>query len=145
MAKTYVDKSKRETVFEPNISRQRLPYKGPVPSSMLNLYYDQFIVDSARLAKQAETLESSLAQISKDYSNVFETATPDYYIDSSILATVYLNYTTYDKNLNQYSTNSATPYNNSIYNVNKQMINSSKISRMIHKLNILEDLIGKKE
>ena len=145
MAKTYVDKSKRETVFEPNISRQRVPYKGPVPSGMLNLYYDQFVVDCARLAKQAETLESSLTQISKDYSNVFETATPDYYIDSSILATVYLNYTTYDQDLNQYSTNSATPYNNSIYNVNKQMINSSKISRMIHKLNILEDLIGKKE
>lgn len=145
MAKTYIDKAKRQTVFEPNISRQRMPYKGPIPSHVLNLYYDQFVVDCARLAKQAEQLESSLYQISKDYSNVFDSATPDYYIDSNILATIYLNYTTYNESTSQYSANSATPYNNSIFNVNKQMINSSKISRMIHKLSMLEDLIGKKE
>lgn len=145
MAKTYVDKAKRETVFEPNISRQRIAYKGVIPSHVLNLYYDQFVVDCARLAKQAEQLEASLYQISQNYSNVFDTDTPDYYIDSGINATIYLNYTSYNESLAQYSSNSATPYNNSVYNVNKQMINSSKISRMIHKLSMLEDLIGKKE
>jgi len=145
MTKSYSNENKRKTVFEPNLSRQRLPYKGPVPSNVLNLYYDQFIVDYSRLSKHAEELEEMLLDAASDYSNVFDSATPDYYIDNSISAVMYSNYYTYSSSLSQYSLVSATPYYDNKLQFNKQIINSSKLSLINNKLLMLEDLIGKKE
>ena len=143
MAKSYSELNKRNLVLEPNLSRQRLAFKGPVPSTVLNLYYDQFIVDTARLSSLAETINSSADQLSEDYWTDFSVATPNYYIDDELSSMVYYTYKYYDSNLDEQTIEKENSMENLEFQ--KYGINSSRLSYLDHKIKMLEDLIGKKE
>jgi hypothetical protein len=143
MTKSYSELNRRDLVLEPNLSRQRIAFKGPVPSSVLNLYYDQFIVDCARLSQMAENVSVAADQLSEDYGSDFSAATPDYYIDSELSSMVYYSYKYYDLNQDEQTVNKEHFMENLEFQ--KYGINSSKLSYLNHKIKMLEDLIGKKE
>jgi hypothetical protein len=145
MTKSYSEQNKRETIQEPNLSRQRLPFLGPIPSQVLNLHQDQFIVDCSRLNDNINFLTDLIYQLSVNYSSDFNLATPNLYQDSEIDATVYFNYINYDRDLEDYTFSSSTPYYQDELIFNKYGINAAKISQMQSKIKNLEDLIGKKE
>lgn len=145
MAKSYSEQNKRDTIQEPNLSKQRLPFMGPIPSQILNLHQDQFIVDCSRLNDKVNFLTDLIYQLSIDYSSDFNLATPNVYQDSSIDATLYFNYITYDRDLEDYAFSSSTPYYEDTLVFNKYGINSAKLSQIQGKIKTLEDLIGKKE
>jgi hypothetical protein len=145
MAKSYSEQNKRETIHEPNLSRQRLPFLGPIPSSVMNLHQDQFIVDCSRLERNAENIDNLVYNLSVNYSSDFNLATPNQYIDEEIEATLYFNYINYDREAENYTFSSSTPYYEDLLIFNKHGINSSKLALSQHKIKILEDLIGKKE
>jgi hypothetical protein len=145
MTKSYSEENKRETIHEPNLSRQRLPFLGPIPSQILNLYQDQFIVDSSRLSDRADRLTDMVYSLSVDYSSDFNLDTPNQYRDQTIDATLYFNYINYDRELEDYTFSSSTPYYESSLIFNKYGINAASLALSQHKIKILEDLIGKKE
>lgn len=143
MAKSYSELNRKNLVLEPNLSRQRLTFRGPIPSNVLNLHYDQFVVDCARLSKMAEELSVESDQISIDYANDFSSATPDYYMDTDISSKVYNTYSYYDHNQDEQTVNTESFLENLEFK--KYGINSSIINLLNNKINMLEDLIGKKE
>ncbi len=145
MTKSYSEQNKRDTIQEPNLSKQRLPFMGPIPSKILNLHQDQFIVDCSRLNDKINFLTDLIYKLSVDYSNDFELATPNLYEDSDIEATVYFNHITYDRDLEDYAFSSSTPYYQDALIFNKYGINAAKLSQIQSKIKTLEDLIGKKE
>jgi hypothetical protein len=143
MTKSYSELNRKNLVLEPNLSRQRLTFRGPIPSNVLNLYYDQFVVDCARLSKMADELSAEADQISIDYANDFSLATPDYYIDTDLSSRVYNTYSYYDHNQDEQTVNTESFLENLEFK--KYGINSSIINLLNNKINMLEDLIGKKE
>lgn len=145
MTKSYSEQNKRETIYEPNVSRQRLPFLGPIPSHVLNLLQDQLIVDFSRLDDNANMLNDIIQNVSVDYASDFNLATPNQYIDQDIQATLYFNHINYDRNEEDYVFSSSTPYYEDPLVFNKHGINSSKLALSHHKIKILEDLISKKE
>lgn len=145
MTKSYSEQNKRDTIQEPNISRQRLPFLGPIPSQILNLHQDQFRVDCSRLNDKVNFLTDLVYKLSVDYSSDFNLSTPNMYEDSDIDATVYFNYINYDRTLEDYAFLSSTPYYEDPLVFNKYGINAAKLSQIQNKIKILEDLIGKKE
>lgn len=145
MAKSYSEENKRDEIKEPNLSRQRLPFLGPIPSQVLNLHQDQFIVDCSRLDDNADNLTSLIYQLSVDYSSDFDLATPNTYSDQTLDATLYFNYINYDRELEDYTFSSSTPYYQEPLAFNTYGVNAAKIALMQSKIKNLEDLIGKKE
>ena len=143
MTKSYSELNRKNLVLEPNLSRQRLAFRGPIPSNVLNLHYDQFVVDCARLSKMAEELSTEADQMSIDYANDFSLATPDYYIDTDLSSKVYNTYSYYDHNQDEQTVNTESFLENLEFK--KYGINSSIINLLNNKINMLEDLIGKKE
>lgn len=143
MEKSYSKINRREVFLEPNLIRQRLAFRGPIPSHVLNLYYDQFIVDCARLAKLTNEVSSKTDKISEDYASDFSLSTPNYYIDEDLSSKIYYTYKYYDQNQNEQTVNKEHFLSNLTFQ--KYGINSSKINYLNHKLKMLEDLIGKKE
>ena len=143
MTKSYSELNRKNLVLEPNLSRQRLAFRGPIPSNVLNLHYDQFVVDCARLSAMADELSSEANQLSIDYANDFSLATPDYYIDADLSSKVYNTYSYYDYNQDEQTVNTESFLENLEFK--KYGINSSIINLLNNKINMLEDLVGKKE
>jgi hypothetical protein len=143
MTKSYSKLNRKNMVLEPNLSRQRLSFKGPIPSKVLNLYYDQFVVDCSRLSVMADEVDAEANQLSIDYANDFSLVTPDYYIDADLSSKVYNTYSYYDHNQDEQTVNTESFLENLEFK--KYGINSSIINLLNNKINMLEDLIGKKE
>jgi hypothetical protein len=143
MTKSYSKLNRENLILEPNLSRQRLPFKGPIPSAILNLYYDQFVVDCARLSAMAEQVSAKADDLSIDYANDFNLATPDYYMDTDLSSKVYNTYSYYDHNQDEQTVNTESFLADLQFK--KYGINSSIINLLNNKINMLEDLIGKKE
>lgn len=145
MTKSYSEKNKREIVYEPNLSRQRLSYLGPVPSHVLNLYYDQFVVDCAVLNQKAEDLLFQINQLYEKYASNYDLATPNTFDETDLDATIYFNYINFDRDTLDYTFGSSTPYYLDDVSFNTYAINSSKLSLIQEKVRLIEDLIAKKE
>jgi len=138
MAISYSENNKRETIFEPLLNRQRLVYKGPVPSAVLNLVNDQIFMDINRLAKKLEDLQVLIDNSTDISRNDLNLATPDYYLNEDLLMTIYSQYVSYDKTAEEYSVEASTPYYNDSLELNKPQLNSSIISHMLRKLDLIE-------
>lgn len=141
MAISYSESNKRETIYEPLLGRQRLVYKGPVSSSILNLTSDQFFMDINRLDKKTELLLDLIDQSSDMSRNDMNLATPDSYLNDSMLMTIYSQFIEYDEDIENYVIDSATPYYLDYLTFNKPQLNSAMISQMHKKLDIIEDAL----
>jgi hypothetical protein len=138
MTISYSENNKRETIFEPLLNRQRLVYKGPVPSSILNLANDQLYMDINRLNKKLENLQALIDQSSDISRNDLNLATPDYYLNEDLLMTIYSQYVSYDETTQEYVVESSTPYYEDSLEFNKPQLNSAIISNLSRKLDIIE-------
>jgi len=129
MAISYSENNKRETIYEPLLGRQRLPYKGPVSSSILNLVNDQFFGDINRLNEKLALLQALIDE------------SDEIYLNEELLMTIYSQHISYDESSEEYIVESATPsYQESIM-FNKPQINSSLISQISTKLDIIENAL----
>ena len=138
MTISYSENNKRETIFEPLLNRQRLVYKGPVPSSVLNLANDQIYLDINRLHKKLEYLQTLIDESSDISRNDLNLATPDYYLNEDLLMTIYSQYVSYDETAQEYVIESSTPYYEDSLEFNKPQLNSAIISNLSRKLDIIE-------
>jgi hypothetical protein len=138
MTISYSENNKRETIFEPLLNRQRLVYKGPVPSSVLNLANDQIYLDINRLHKKLEYLQTLIDESSDISRNDLNLATPDYYLNEDLLMTIYSQYVSYDETAQEYVVESSTPYYEDSLEFNKPQLNSAIISNLSRKLDIIE-------
>jgi hypothetical protein len=138
MTISYSENNKRETIFEPLLNRQRLVYKGPVPSSILNLANDQIYLDINRLHKKLEYLQTLIDESSDISRNDLNLATPDYYLNEDLLMTIYSQYVSYDETAQEYVVESSTPYYEDSLEFNKPQLNSAIISNLSRKLDIIE-------
>jgi hypothetical protein len=115
-----------------------LVYKGPVPSSILNLANDQLYMDINRLNKKLENLQALIDQSSDISRNDLNLATPDYYLNEDLLMTIYSQYVSYDETTQEYVVESSTPYYEDSLEFNKPQLNSAIISNLSRKLDIIE-------
>ncbi len=138
MSISYSENNKRENIFEPLLNRQRLVYKGPVPSSILNLANDQLLMDINRLHKKLEILERLIDQSASMSRNDLNLATPDYYLNEDLLMTIYSQYVSYDESAQEYIVESSTPHYQESLKYNKPQLNSSIIVNLNNKLNSIE-------
>jgi|694.fasta_scaffold33209_3 hypothetical protein len=141
MAISYSENNKRKTIFEPLLNRQRLIYKGPVSSSIINLANDQFLMDVHRLDEKTELLENLISESGQMSRNDMNLATPDSYLNEDMLMTIYSQYIYWDESAEDYVVESATPYYESVLEYNKPQLNSAMISQMRRKLNLIEDAL----
>jgi len=138
MTISYSDNNKRETIFEPLLNRQRLIYKGPVPSFVLNLANDQILMDIHRLHKKIKDLQSLIDNAGEISGNNLNSATPDYYVNQDLLMTIYSQSVSYDREEEEYNVEASTPYLNDILQFNKPQFNSSTIAHLLRKLDLIE-------
>lgn len=138
MAISYSENNKRETVFEPLLSRQRLNYKGPVPSAILNLVNDQIFMDINRLVKKLEDLQVLIDDSTDISRNDLNLATPDYYLNEDLLMTIYSQYVSYNQTSQEYDIEASTPYYNDSLEFNKPQLNSAIITQLLRKLDLIE-------
>lgn len=138
MATSYSENNKRETIFEPLLSRQRFAYKGPVSSAVVNLTADQFLMDINRLDKKTEHLQDMIDISSEMSRNNMNLATPDSYVGDGMLMTIYSQYISWDEDSQDYIVESATPYYNQTLEFNKPQINAAIIAQLNRKLDIIE-------
>jgi hypothetical protein len=134
--------NRRKNIYQPNITRNRQPYSAPLSSENLNLYYDQFIVDVARLRNNISLIDSKIEEIISLRSDDIDQATPGYYINNEIDFTIYTQKITYSDLSEEYVIESATPYFEDILSFYKPGILSSKISLLEDKLDNLEKTIN---
>lgn len=142
MAKMYSKLNRRKTIYQPNLSRNRQPYAAPIPSEFLNLFYDQFVMDVARLRENINDINSKIEEIIELRDESFDAATPGYYLNNDILFTVYTQEIKYNRETEEYELESATPYYESPLSFYKPAILSSKILVLEDKLNFLEKTIN---
>lgn len=140
MTISYSEKNKRETIYEPLLSRQRTPYKGPVSSYALNLANDQFLADINRLKAKMSALEILIDQSTEISKNDLNLATPDYYLNEDLEVTIYSQYISHNEN-SEYIVESATPYYEDPLMFNKPQLNSALISQLSRKLDIIESAL----
>lgn len=138
MTISYSENNKRETIFEPLLNRQRLVYRGPAPSSVLNLANDQIYMDINRLYKKLEYLQTLINESSDISRNNLNLATPDYYSNEDLLMTIYSQYVSYDETAQEYVVESSTPYYEDGLEFNKPQLNSAIIFNLSRKLDIIE-------
>lgn len=141
MSISYSENNKRETIFEPLLGRQRLVYKGPVSSTILNLVNDQFFMDVNRLDKKTELLQELIDQSSDISRNDMTAATPDYYTSENMLMTVYSQYISYNESIGNYQVELASPSYNVPVRFNKPQHNSAIITLLNKKLDLIEDAL----
>lgn len=134
----YSDFNKRENIMEPNLQRHRLVYKGPIPSNILNLSNDQFLLDVNRLKSRINELNAGINAISEMTGNDLYAATPDYYLNEDLKMTVYTQSISYDETSEEYVVEQSTPYNNVDLKFEKYQINSARIDWLMHKLDLIE-------
>lgn len=141
MAISYSENNKRETIYEPLLGRQRLPYKGPVASAILNLVNDQILGDINRLNSKLALLQEKIDDSTDISRNDLNLATPDYYLNEDLLMTIYSQHISYDETAEEYLVESATPSYQDTLMFNKPQINSSIISQLYRKLDIIENAL----
>lgn len=134
--------NRRKNIYQPNLSRNRQPYSAPISSEALNLYYDQFVMDVAKLGQNIDSINSKIEEIVSLRSDDLNQATPGYYTDASIDFTIYTQQITYDNQLEEYVVESATPYFEDILSFYKPAILSSRLSMLEDKLDFLEKTIN---
>lgn len=142
MPKSFSFFNRRKNVFQPNLSRQRQPYSGPISSEKLNLFYDQFVLDTARLKNKIEEISLKIEEIKTLSDNDLESSTPGYYFDSDLQMTIYTQKIYFDEVYESYVLEAATPYLNTMVEFFKPGVNSSKISFLKSKLDNLEKTIN---
>lgn len=142
MSKVFSFFNRRKNIFQPNLSRQRQPYSGPISSEKLNLFYDQFVVDVARLDNKVQEISSKIEEIKSLCDNDLESATPGYYFDGDLEMTIYTQNIYFDEVPESYVVESATPYLKNMVEFFKPGVNSSKISLLKSKLDYLEKTIN---
>lgn len=142
MPKMYSLFNRRQNIYQPNISRNRQPYSAPISSEDLNLYYDQFVVDVARLKNNISAIDEKIEEIVSLRSDSIDQETPGYYTNNEIDFTIYTQKITYDDISEEYIIESATPYFEDILSFYKPGILSSKISLLEDKLDNLEKTIN---
>lgn len=76
MAKLFSIFNRRKNTVQPLLSRQRQAFKGSIDSEKINLYFDQFLVDIARLHKNLENLSNSYSEVSNLLDSRLDSATP---------------------------------------------------------------------
>lgn len=76
MAKLFSLFNRRQNVIEPNVSRQRQQLNGPIDSKKINLYFDQFVLDIARLDKNIGDLNSLYDEVASILDARLESSTP---------------------------------------------------------------------
>jgi hypothetical protein len=145
MALSYSENNKRENTFEPLLSRVRLPYKGPVASSVINLFNDQIRMDLHRLDSKTALLESLISTLSNMSRNDLNLATPDYYLNEDLLMTVYSQEISYNSITEEYEVSMATPYYNESLSFDKAQKNSATISFLNRKLHLIEEALRKEQ
>ena len=145
MALSYSENNKRENTFEPLLSRVRLPYKGPVASSVINLFNDQIRMDLHRLDSKTALLESLISTLSNMSRNDLNLATPDYYLNEDLLMTVYSQEISYNSVTEEYEVSMATPYYNESLSFDKAQKNSATISFLNRKLHLIEEALRKEQ
>jgi hypothetical protein len=138
MPYTYSDVNRRENIVQPNLTRQRMPYSGPISSEKFNLFNDQFIVDVARLLKNTEDIESKISEAYSFLELDLEAATPGYYINGDIDMTINTQHVYYDQSLEVYVIDENQPYLDDYLQFFKSPLLSSKIHFLVSKLNDLE-------
>jgi hypothetical protein len=145
MALSYSENNKRQNTFEPLLSRVRLPYKGPVASSAINLFNDQILMDLHRLDNKTLELESLITTLSGMSRNDLNLATPDYYLNEDLLMTVYSQEISYNSSTEEYDVSMATPYYNEPLFFDKAQKNSATISFLNRKLHLIEEALRKEQ
>jgi hypothetical protein len=145
MAISYSENNKRTNTFEPLVSRVRLPYKGPVRSSIFNLFNDQFLMDIHRLNNKTSELETLITTLSDMSRNDLNQATPDYYLNQDLLMTVYSQEISYNLVSQEYEVSMATPYYNDSLSFDKAQKNASTISFLNRKLDLIEEALRKEQ
>lgn len=143
MTISYSEFQRRRNIIEPNLTKSRLIYKGPVSSGLLNLSNDQLLLDLNRLKLGIDRLNQNIAQISQMTGNDLYAATPDYYTDEDLKMTIYSQSIRYDESSESYEVTQSTPSYLSDLTFEKFHINSAKISWLSQKLNIIEDAMKK--
>jgi hypothetical protein len=143
MTISYSNFNRRENIFEPSVQKNRLTYKGPVPSSLINLFNDQFLLDVNRLKKKIDELNESLEYISQMTGNDLNLATPDYYLNEELLMTIYSQEVSYDESSEDYLITSSTPYYEDSLYFEKFNKNSGMISFLSAKLASIEAALKK--
>lgn len=143
MAISYSDFSKRENIIEPNFQRHRLSYKAPIPSSLLNLSNDQFLLDINRLKSKLELLDNQIETLSTMLGNNLYGATPDYYLNEDLKMTIYSQNIYYDEDDNEYIVEQSTPYFNESLRFEKFQKNSANVDWLMRKLSLIEGALQK--
>lgn len=143
MTISYFEFQRRKNIIEPNLTKSRLIYKGPVSSGILNLSNDQLLMDINRLKAGIDMLNQNVVQISRMTGNDLYASTPDYYSDEDLKMTIYSQSITYDESNESYEVTQSTPSYLSDLTFEKFHSNSAKISWLSQKLNIIEDAIKK--
>ncbi len=75
MAKLFSLFNKRQNIIEPTITRQRQSINAPLNSKNMNLYFDQFVVDIARLDKNIDKLNVLYDEVSNILDARLDSAT----------------------------------------------------------------------
>jgi hypothetical protein len=145
MAISYSESNKRTNTFEPLVSRVRLPYKGPVRSSIFNLFTDQLLMDIHRLNDKTSELEALITTLSDMSRNDLNQATPDYYLNEDLLMTIYSQEISYNSVSQEYEVSMATPYYNDSLSFDKAQKNASTISFLNRKLDLIEEALRKEQ
>lgn len=143
MAISHSDFNKRENIFEPNLQRHRLTYRGPIPSSVLNLSNDQFLLDINKLKSKLDVLSNQIDNISTMLGNNLYAATPDYYLNEDLKMTIYSQNIYYDEDSNEYIVEQSTPYFNESLRFEKFQKNSAHIDWLMRKLSLIEGALQK--
>lgn len=141
MAISYSENNKRKIVYEPLLSRQRLIYKGPVASSVINLANDQFLMDVNRLNKKIKDIEILIDQTSEMSRNNMALKDADTYANDDMSMTVYAQHIYWDEDSSDYLIESATPFYEDELEFNKPQLNSALITQMHRKLDLIEDAL----
>ena len=134
--------NKRENIFQPNFTRNRQPYSGPISSEMLNLHNDQLILDAARLAKNIDNIELKIQEINSLIEVDLDSATPGYYINGDIDMTIYGQKVIYDREEDEYVVSELELFNEDYLQYYKPLVVSSKVSMLMSKLDNIEKNIN---
>lgn len=141
MTISHSDFNKRENILEPNLQKSRLVYKGPIPSSILNLANDQILFDINRLSEKIDYIMNRLSDISEMTGNNMYDKNHDYYLNQDLKMTIYSQTVSYDRVAEEYVITQSTPSYNTDATYDKFQRNSGIIMWLSHKLNIIESAI----
>lgn len=76
MAKLFSIFNRRQNIIEPAMIRQRQSINAPLVSKNMNLYFDQFVVDVARLDKNIDNLNNLYDEVATMLDARLDSATP---------------------------------------------------------------------